>query len=38
MLKEDQLFCQVPDHPSYSGQIDLIKKLEATANAGDGFC
>jgi hypothetical protein len=37
MLKEDQLFCHVPDHPSYSGQIDLIKKLDATALAGDTF-
>jgi hypothetical protein len=37
MLQEDQLFCHVPDHPSYSGQIDLVKKFEATARAGDTF-
>jgi hypothetical protein len=28
LFDEDQLFCRVPDHPSYSGQLELMKKLD----------
>ena len=31
LVTEDQLFCRIPDHESYSGQIALLKKMEAMA-------
>jgi len=34
MIAEDSVFCRVPDHASYEGQIDLLTKLRATARAG----
>jgi len=35
LISEDQIFCRVPDHESYTGQIDLLRKLEATARLGE---
>jgi hypothetical protein len=29
MFAEDLLFCRVPAHPSYGGQLEIIKKLES---------
>ncbi|MGD0816368.1 MAG: hypothetical protein ABSA83_22475 [Verrucomicrobiota bacterium] len=35
LFAEDQLFCRVPEHPSYAGQKELINKLDALARQGE---
>jgi hypothetical protein len=35
MLAEDSILCRVPDHASYAGQIELGRKLNATALVGE---
>ena len=31
LMAEDQIYCRVPDHESYAGQVILMRKVESSA-------
>jgi len=32
LIAEDQIYCRIPDHESYAGQVALMRKMESTAH------